>query len=391
MAGRIGLIVNPIAGTGGRAGLHGTDGWDRLTEALNRGGAAVSTPRAARTLRRLAHRAGVRVLAAPGIMGTDVASASGIAAQALTMEMPAEGQTTAAHTREAARLLASEGVDLLVFAGGDGTARDVVQAVGSAQPVLGIPCGVKMRSGVFATSPEAAAEVAARFLSSPERIRADAEVLDSATDRELGTEFYAMATVPGVAAAMLAGPKTSSLTGSPAELDALCAAVAGDLRPDDLYLVGPGMTTLRVLRHLGLAGSAMGVDAVRDGQLVGVDLSDRAILQLMDQAAVTRLILGVIGGQGFLLGRGNQQLSQEVLARLGPDDVHIIASAAKLAALQPPRLLVDAGDETAFDWISGYHRVRVGRARYMMMQVVSAASADTARPAKDTDNRAAEE
>lgn len=390
MAGRIGLIVNPIAGTGGRAGLHGTDGWDRLTEALQRGGAAISTPRAARTLRRLAQRREIAVLAAPGIMGADVAAASGIAAVTVSMDLPAEGHTTAAHTRQAARLLVSEGVDLLVFAGGDGTARDVVQAVGSAQPLLGIPCGVKMRSGVFATSPEAAAEVATRFLRTFERVCAEAEILDAPTDGELGTEFYAVAAVPGATAGMLAGPKASGLTGSAAEVDALCAAVAADFRPGILYLVGPGMTTMGVLRHLGIRGSAMGVDAVRDGKLLGFDLTERAILRLMDQEPVTKLVLGVIGGQGFLLGRGNQQLGPAVLARLGPDDLLIIAYAAKLAALQPPRLLVDAGDETAVDWISGYHRVRVGPARFMMMRVVSAASVDACQAGTEQYSHAAE-
>jgi predicted polyphosphate/ATP-dependent NAD kinase len=390
VAGRIGLIVNPIAGTGGRAGLHGTDGWDCLTEALQRGGAAISTPRAARTLRRPARRGEIAVLAAPGIMGADVAGASGIAAETVGMDLPAEGHTTAAHTREAARLLVSEGVDLILFAGGDGTARDVVRAVGSAQPLLGIPCGVKMRSGVFATSPEAAAEVATRFLRTFERACAEAEILDAPTDGELGTEFYAVAAVPRATAGMLAGPKASGLTGSAAEVDALCAAVAADFRPGILYLVGPGMTTMGVLRHLGISGSAMGVDAVSDGKLLGFDLAERAILRLMDQEPVTKLVLGVIGGQGFLLGRGNQQLGPAVLARLRPDDLLIIASAAKLAALQPPRLLVDAGDEQAFDWISGYHRVQVGPARFMMMRVVSAASVDAFQAGTEQYSQAAE-
>jgi predicted polyphosphate/ATP-dependent NAD kinase len=140
---------------------------------------------------------------------------------------------------------------------------------------------------------------------------------------------------------------------------------------------------------LGVVGSAMGVDAVKNNRLVDSDLSERAIVQLMDRSVVTKLILGVIGGQGFLLGRGNQQLGRAVLARLRPDDVLIVASAAKLAALQPPLLLVDAGDETPFDWIPGYLRVRVGPARFMMMQVVSAASADASHPAQDADSYAA--
>jgi predicted polyphosphate/ATP-dependent NAD kinase len=369
---RVGLIVNPIAGTGGRVGLHGTDGEDRLTEALRRGGAPVSTPRAARTLRGLAEDADVQVLTVPGIMGADVARACGIAARQIRLELPADGRTVAAHTRAAARLLAAEGVDLLMFAGGDGTARDVAEVVGMSQPVLGIPCGVKMRSGVFATSPEAAADVASAFLRGAERRCVDAEILDATADREGSTEFYGMVSVPGAPAGKMAGPKRSSLTGSAVELDALCGAVAADLAPGVLYLFGPGMTTLGVLRQLGITGTPMGVDAVRDGILLGADLAEDAILGLMDHAAATKLVLGVIGGQGFLLGRGNQQLGPAVLDRVGADDFIIIASAAKLAALDPPWLLVDCGDETAFDWASGYRRVRVGPARFMMMRVAAA-------------------
>jgi predicted polyphosphate/ATP-dependent NAD kinase len=372
VAGQVGLIVNPIAGTGGRVGLHGTDGEDRLREALRRGGAPVSAPRAARMLRGLAQDADVHVLTVPGIMGGDVARTSGIAVRQMRLDLPADGRTTAAHTREAAKLLATEGVDLLIFAGGDGTARDVAAVVGTSQPVLGIPCGVKMRSGVFATSPEAAAEVASAFLRGAERRCVDAEILDAMPDCETSTEFYAMASVPGAPAGMLAGPKRSSLTGSAVEMDALCGAVAADLAPGVLYLFGPGMTTIGVLRRLGLTGTPMGVDAVRDGSLVGADLAEDEILDLMDHAAATKLVLGVIGGQGFLLGRGNQQLGPAVLARIGVDDIIIIASAAKLAALEPSFLLVDCGDETAFHWASGYHRVRVGPARFMMMRVAAA-------------------
>jgi predicted polyphosphate/ATP-dependent NAD kinase len=240
-------------------------------------------------------------------------------------------------------------------------------------PVLGIPCGVKMRSGCFATSPEAAADVASAFLRGAERRCVDAEILDATAGRESSTEFYAMARVPGAPSGMLAGPKRSSLTGSGVELDALCGAVAADLAPGVLYLFGPGTTTMGVLRHLGIGGTPMGVDAVQDGTLLGADLAQDAILDMMDHAAATQLVLGVIGGQGFLLGRGNQQLGPAVLSRIGASDIIIIASAAKLAALDPPWLLVDCGDDAAFDWASGYRRVRVGPARFMMMRVATAA------------------
>ena len=154
MAGLVGLIVNPVAGAGGRVGLHGTDGPAVLAEAVRRGGSGRSTPRAVRALRRLAESPdSPAVLAAPGAMGTDIAADCGVPVTGLDLRLPADGVTTAEDTRRAARLLAKAGVDLVLFAGGDGTARDVEQAIGTRLPMLGIPAGVKMRSGVFATQP----------------------------------------------------------------------------------------------------------------------------------------------------------------------------------------------------------------------------------------------
>lgn len=368
-AGRIGLLVNPVAGIGGRAGLHGSDGPARIAAAAERGGVPASPPRAARALRRLRELTDTEIIAAPGPMGADIAAACGM--PAAVAGRLARKQTTAADTRAIAPLLAAS-ADVLLFAGGDGTARDIALAVGQDVPLVGIPSGVKMRSGVFATSPEAAAELTAGFLDQPERPRVTAEILDVSPDG-LATEFHGIAAVPADRAHKLAGPKSSGLSGSPAELHALCAAVAADMVPGPLYLVGPGTTTGGIMAELGLPDSPLGVDAVRDGKLIGADLSERGILALMDQAAETRLVLGVIGGQGFLLGRGNQQLSATVLARLRPADLWIVATAGKLLSLDPPVLFADLDDEAAFHGLTGYHRVRTGPARYMMMQVAAAA------------------
>jgi predicted polyphosphate/ATP-dependent NAD kinase len=370
-SGLVGLLVNPVAGIGGRVGLHGSDGPARLAAAAERGGTPVSPLRAARALRRLRELADAEILTAPGPMGADVAEACGIPAAVAGRGRPSGQQTTAADTQAAATLLAAQ-ADVLLFAGGDGTARDIAAAVGLDVPLVGIPSGVKMRSGVFAASPEAAAELTGDFLGRPGRPRSTAEILDASADG-LRTEFHGVAVVPADGGRRLTGPKSSGLSGSPAELRALCAAVAADLVPGPLYLFGPGTTTGGVLEQLGLPSTPLGVDAVRDGALVGADLPEQGILALMDQAPVTRLVLGVIGGQGFLLGRGNQQLSPAVLARLRPGDLWIVAAAGKLLPLDPPVLLADIGDEAAFRGLSGYHRVRVGPARYMMMQVAAAA------------------
>ena len=180
MAVLLGLLVNPVAGMGGRVGLHGTDGPFRLEEARRRGATPVTGPRAARALQRVARRQlpDLTVLAPRGTMGSELAASCGLATRALDLDLQAGAETTAADTDRAARMLAEAGAELVLFAGGDGTAADIVRAVGARVPVLGIPSGVKMRSGVFAPSPEAAGELAADFLALTDRPVARAEVVD---------------------------------------------------------------------------------------------------------------------------------------------------------------------------------------------------------------------
>ena len=377
MAALLGLLVNPVAGMGGRVGLHGTDGPRRLAEARRRGAVPVTAPRARRAVQRFAGR-DLAILAAPGPMGADVATASGVPVQAVDLEIGPE--TTPADTEHAARLLADAGAALLLFAGGDGTAGDIINAVGRAVPILGIPSGVKMRSGVFAPSPEMAGDLAAEFIGRADRRVTTAEVLDAVEGGgpeglggSVGVEFRGLASVPSLGADRLPGAKTSTLLASSAVLDAMCRAVAAELTPGTLYLFGPGTTTGMILGALGLPSSPLGIDAVKDGALVGTDVGEEAIIELMDQAPLTKLVLGVIGGQGFLLGRGNQQLSAAVLSRLGPDDLIIVSAPDKLVALQPPLLRIDVGDDVSFPWPAGYRRVRVGPSRFMMMRVSGAA------------------
>jgi len=380
----LGFVVNPVAGMGGRVGLHGTDGPYLLAEAYRRGALPVSAQRAARCVARLARRGGVEVLAAPGPMGGDVLPPRGLAVRQLDLGLGRV--TSAADTEAAARLFLELGAELVLFAGGDGTARDIVGAIGDALPVLGIPSGVKMRSGVFAVGPEAAAELAADFLADPSRPVGRAEILDVPVPSEatrvggmpqagngtsLGSQFFGVAKVPVASKGRLAGPKSSSATGSEAELDALAESVAAELLPDVLYLFGPGMTTGRVLASLGIKATPLGVNAVVGGELVAADLSEAEILTLMGRYKRTKLVLGVVGGQGFLLGRGNQQLGPRVCSRLGDEDLIVIASSSKLLALPSPSLYVDLGEELP-PWLSGYRKVRVGPQRYMIMRIVAA-------------------
>ncbi|GAA2082511.1 ATP-NAD kinase family protein [Actinomadura alba] len=367
----LGVIVNPIAGMGGRVGLHGTDG-PALEAALRRGADAVAPYRARRALNRLRELApGVPVLAAAGPMGGDHLTGEGWTVR--TLPRSRTGPTTAADTRDAARAMVESGVSLLLFAGGDGTARDIVDVVGTAVPVLGVPSGVKMHSGVFATGPEAAGETAARYVADPARARcADAEVVDLAGDdlASAAPRMFGIARVPD-ARSSLQRAKAFTAGADDADLVALGREIAREMPADRLYLLGPGTTVAHVNAALGLQASRLGVDAVLDGRLLAADASEAELLSLLRRHPAATLVLGVVGGQGFLLGRGNQQISAAVLDAVGAGNIEILAARGKIAALDPPTLRIDVGDEHATAPITGYRKVRTGRGRSTVLRIVA--------------------
>jgi predicted polyphosphate/ATP-dependent NAD kinase len=371
---RLGLVVNPIAGMGGRVALKGTDGERALRLARERGAVPIAPQRAERALRRLA--AGgppLRVLAAPGTMGAELAATAGLEVETTAPAAEPGRDTRPADTRNAVAEMRERGVDLLLFAGGDGTARDIVDTIGADLPLVGVPTGVKMHSGVFAATPDAAGAAASAYLRhpGPAALR-EAEIADvdedAARDDRVAARLYGSALVPRQPSLML-GAKTPSTTSADAALDALCARLAATLPRGRLTLLGPGTTTGRVLSHLGLRGTLLGVDAVRDGELLGVDLDEEGILALLDDAHDALLLSGVVGGQGSLFGRGNQQLSPRVLRRLGRDRIQVVAAADKLLHLTPPRLRVDTGDDALDAELCGYVRVHVGPGRTIVMKI----------------------
>jgi predicted polyphosphate/ATP-dependent NAD kinase len=371
---RLGIIVNPLAGIGGPVALKGSDGPDTVAAARSRGGSPQAPDRAARTLRALAAaRPGIELLAAPGVMGADAASAAGF--DVSTTSATVAAVTTAADTRAAAVAMRDAGVELLLFAGGDGTARDIHDAVGGALPVLGIPAGVKMHSGVFAHSPEAAAAAGAQFLNREAAIRlrlgdiADVDE-DAAREGRMSSILYGTARVPDLPRLVLSA-KSGSRVSPGVALEAVCHSVAAGLEPDCLYLIGPGSTTSLVLEALGESGTLLGVDAVRDGRVIARDLTEQQIAALMEQSRETRLIVGLVGGQGALFGRGNKQLGPPVLWQIPRDRVTILSATDKLLALYPPTLWVDTGDPKLDAHLEGYMRVDVGPRQQIVMKVSS--------------------
>jgi predicted polyphosphate/ATP-dependent NAD kinase len=344
---RLGLIVNPVAGLGGRVGLKGTDGEATQRRARELGALPCSEARAQRALARLAG-SGVQVVE-PGLRPTS-----------------AEG------TRAAARQLMGDGVDLLLFCGGDGTARDVLAAVGPNLPVLGIPAGVKMRSGVFAATPEAAGEAALAFLrdDATATLR-DGEVVDldeqALRDDRIEGRLYGSLRVPVVAAQVL-GAKRHAAGGRHA-LDAVCAQLADELR-HGVAIVGPGTTTARVLHFLGVEGSLLGIDVVHDGVLVARDANEQQLLAVVDRGPV-RIVMGIVGGQGVLFGRGNQPISAEVIRRAGPASIVIVSGLDTIQALDPPWLRVDTGDDAVDRLLAGYRRVRYAPSMTALLKIAS--------------------
>lgn len=356
---RVGLIVNPVAGLGGPLAFKGSDDPALVEEARRRGAAPVAPRRALEALRELAAGGeALELLTVAGPMGEDEARDAGLVPAAV--EEAAE-PTTAADTRRGAAALAERGVGLLLFAGGDGTAVDVLAAVDGRVPVLGIPAGVKMHSAVFAVNPRSAGRLALDVVRGRAREVAEAEVLDVDEDALragiVSPRLHGYLQVPS-APALVQSAKARSAAGDRAAHAAIAAHLV-EHELDGLVFVGPGTTTRAVLEALGLEKTVLGVDVLRDRRLVAADADERTLLALLD-AEPARVLVTPIGGQGFVFGRGNQQLSARVLARIGREGIVVCATDAKLAALGGRPLLVDTGDESVDEMLAGYVRIVTG-------------------------------
>ncbi|MEN6517456.1 MAG: ATP-NAD kinase family protein [Methanospirillum sp.] len=350
----IGLVVNPLAGMGGRVGLKGTD--DLADRARALGAEPLAPARAAEALAPLAGH-GLRFVTAAGEMGAAPLAAAGIADCDCVYEPACP--STAADTRAACRAFLDASVDLVLFCGGDGTARDVADAVGTAVPVLGIPAGVKMYSSVFALDPGSVSRVL--LADGPARL-ADAEVIDVDEEAYRANEFrtvlHAIVRIPSAPALVQATKQVFEEADEDRARAAIGAFIADAMRPGVLYILGPGTTTGAVAERLGVTGTLLGFDAVLDGRLIGRDLAEKDLLALLEDGHETRLVLSVIGAQGFVLGRGTQVCTPAVIRLIGPDRLIVLGTPGKLA--RTPRLHVDTGDPDLDQSFGPYLRVVTG-------------------------------
>jgi predicted polyphosphate/ATP-dependent NAD kinase len=353
---RIGLIVNPVAGMGGSVGLKGTDG--NVKEALDRGAVPHATDRARITLSLLAREKGLHFITCSGAMGGDILLETGFTDFEIVYTF--FGESSAEDTRAAARRFREAGVDLILFCGGDGTARDIFDVTGREIPMLGIPAGVKMYSAVFAIDPVTAAEIVRN--SGIKNIR-DSEVLDVDEEAyragELKTRIFGISRTPAIAGKVqLAKQVYEEPDEDRARLE-IARFMQEVMLPDTLYILGAGTTTEAIARRLGVQKTLLGVDAIKDGVLVAADVNEKTLLDLTVQEKEIRIIISPIGAQGFILGRGNQQISARVVRRAGVKKIIVVATPHKLREI--PILYVDSGDRVldrefgdSIQVISGY-------------------------------------
>jgi predicted polyphosphate/ATP-dependent NAD kinase len=362
----VGLIVNPVAGMGGSVGLKGTDG-EMYKKALNLGAEPV-TPRSTHDL--LVHitcQDEIAWLVAPGKMGERFVERTGVP---FTVIGEIEEDTSAEDTRKIAEEMAARGIDLLVFVGGDGTARDICDAIGSQVPVVGVPAGVKVFSSAFALSARAAAEMVDAFVEGTDLTEEEVLDIDEEAFRQdrLAATLYGYLLVPEVRRFLQPGKAPSQTSRSSAESKRdIAAYVVEHMDPETLYLLGPGTTVRAITEEMGLPKTLLGVDAVYAGELVGRDVNERAILSLLEQHDRRQIIVTPIGGNGFIFGRGNKQFTPTVIRQLGRDNIIVVSTRDKISQLDCLR--ADTGDLELDEVLAGYLKVTVGYGEAMMVPV----------------------
>ena len=361
---KLGILVNPFAGIGGALALKGSDGAEIREKALAMGAEKKANEKMAKAISILEALSGkFTVVTASGDMGETVCESLGIPYEVIYT--PSAAQTEGEDSERAAKAMVEANVDLLLFAGGDGTARNICSVVGTQVPVLGVPAGCKIHSGVYCVSPSAAGQVVSQMIAGELVSEMDAEVRDidenAFREGKVIAKHYGEMRVPAeltyVQAVKMGGKEDEALV-----LDDIAAYVGEiiDDEPDTYFVMGSGSTVGAVMDFLGLENTLLGVDVVKQGELIASDVTASELIALTHDKP-TKVILTVIGGQGHILGRGNQQLSPAFIRQIGKQNMLVVATKQKLQALNGKPLRLDSSDATldaelagAFTVITGY-------------------------------------
>lgn len=355
---------------GGAVGLKGTDGEAILEKCIQLGAQPRAHIKALQTLKKLEpQKKEIEIFTCPGKMGEDIVKQCGIGYKKIA-GLPGI-KTTSSDTQKAAKEMRDMGTDMILFTGGDGTARDIYNAVGDSVVVLGIPAGVKIHSSVFAQNPDKAGVLTSLYLQDKIKRVIETEVMD--IDEEdyrkgiLSAKLYGFLKIP-FERRYVQNRKSSSPPTEKYSQEAIAQTVFENLSDKYQYIIGPGTTTRAFMEKLNLKNSLLGIDLIFRNKLIGKDLNEKELLEKI-KGKKNKLIITPIGGQGFILGRGNQQISPKVISEVGKENIIILATPNKLNSLIGRSLLVDTGNESTDQLLKDYYKVITGHDEYAMYRV----------------------
>jgi len=364
----IGLIVNPIAGMGGSVGLKGTDN-GIYKKAIKLGAQPVTPQRIKKFFSYIEKKTDVMFYVAPEEMGEDYIKNFPLEYEVIGT---IEGETSPKDTKRIAKTMLDKKIELLIFCGGDGTARDIYDAIQLEIPVIGIPSGVKMFSSIFALNPRAAFNLFESFLEGAELQECEVLDIDEEAFRNdrLDSKLYGYLKVPKRKTLIQGGKKSSGNKKSEAQNKTEIAEfVIQQMENNTLYFLGPGTTVKTISEVLKIDKSLLGVDAIYNKKLMEKDVNEQRILKLLEKykSSKAKVCISPIGGQGFIFGRGNKQFTPNVLKQISRDDIIIVSTEDKLKELDCLR--VDTGDTQVDERLKGYIKVIVGRNQKELMEV----------------------
>ncbi|NHJ03053.1 MAG: ATP-NAD kinase [Candidatus Heimdallarchaeota archaeon] len=379
----IGLIINPIAGMGGKVGLKGTDGIDIQEEAIKRGAVPIAPSRTKRLIQELVKFPEINeleFLVPEGIMGENtLKTISGNFRWKVINQLSIPISTSRIDTINAAKVLKRYRVDLIIFVGGDGTARDIIDAVGDNFPVLGIPSGVKMHSGVFVQGIDKGVQLIRQFIR--DRIQfVTTEIIDldesAFRDNRINTKIYGIGLVPSNLRFMQVSKSVSTHQDLISEnMEAIMQSFKKTISQDRLYILGAGSTLKMLAKAFGDnvydQKTLLGIDLILNNMIIAKDVSENDILLALKKYKYdsVKIIVTPIGGQGFIFGRGNQQLSAKIIKDIGINNIEIVATQSKIQNLPKKRLFVDTGSKNLDKKLFGYMKVLIDFDMYIMIKI----------------------
>lgn len=360
---KVGLIVNPIAGMGGKVGLKGTDG-AMYKKAVELGAEPVTVERIEDVL-KLIKRDDLYFLSAPDKMGENYLKNTKFKFEVVG---EIEKETKREDTKKIAQIMMEQKIKALIFVGGDGTARDILDVVGMNIPVIAIPSGVKMFSSAFVFSAHAAAEMINSF--GDDFLEKEILDIDEKAFREnrLDAQFYGTVRVPNFQG-LLQGKKSASVVDGKIKdkKKEVARYVTENMEEDCVYILGPGTTVKEIANIVGIEKTLLGIDAICNKELIGSDINEKDILKLIHENKKIKIIVTPIGGSGFIFGRGSRQISSEVLKNIGKENIIIVSTLDKVGGLET--LHIDSGDYEVDKSISGSVDVIIDYNEEIIMEV----------------------